>query len=105
MSDEIREADERFGRMISVTSPETMLGYHYWAIPIVNLMQKSHLFTRIVWTVARPWAYHMAYKMGSFEKDNLIGKVLMKIGTFISKSIGKSISSRNPEKLNQFANF
>jgi hypothetical protein len=105
MSDEIREADERFGRMISATSPETMLGYHYWAIPIVNLMQKSHLFTRIVWTVARPWAYHMAYKMGSFEKDNLIGKVLMKVGTFISKAIGKSISSRNPEKLNQFANF
>jgi hypothetical protein len=43
--------------------------------------------------------------MGSFEKDNLIGKVLMKVGTFISKAIGKSISSRNPEKLNQFANF
>ena len=105
MSDEIREADERFGRMISETSPETMLGYHYWAIPIVNLMQKSRLFTRIVWTVAKPWAYHMAYEMGSLEKDNLLGKVLMKVGAFISKAIGKSISSRNPGKVNQFANF
>jgi len=102
MSDEIREADERFGRMISATSPETMLGYHYWAIPIVNLMQKSRLFTKIVWTVARPWAYHMAYEMGSLETDNLLGKILMKVGAFISKAIGKSISSR---KSNQFANF
>jgi hypothetical protein len=105
MSDEIREADERFGRMISATSPETMLGYHYWAIPIVNLMQKSRLFTKIVWTVARPWAYHMAYEMGSFERDNLVGKALMKVGAFISKTIGKSISAKNPGKSNQFANF
>ena len=105
MSDEIREADERFGRMISATSPETMLGYHYWAIPIVNLMQKSRLFTRIVWAVARPWAYHMAYEMGSFEKDNLLGKILMKVGGFVSKTIGKSISAKNPGKSNQFANF
>ena len=105
MSDEIREADERFGRMISATSPETMLGYHYWAIPIVNLMQKSRLFTKIVWTVARPWAYHMAYEMGSFERDNLVGKALMKVGAFISKTIGKSISAKNPRKSNQFANF
>jgi hypothetical protein len=105
MPDEIREADERFGRMISATSPETMLGYHYWAIPIVNLMQKSRLFTRIVWAVARPWAYHMAYEMGSFEKDNLLGKILMKVGGFVSRVIGKSISSRNSRKSNQFANF
>ena len=105
MSDEIREADERFGRIISATSPETMLGYHYWAIPIVNLMQKSRLFTKIVWAVARPWAYHMAYEMGSLERDNLLGKVLMKVGAFISRTIGKSISAKNPGKLNQFANF
>jgi hypothetical protein len=105
MSDEIREADERFGRMISATSPETMLGYHYWAIPIVNLMQKSRLFTKIVWTVARPWAYHMAYEMGSLEKDNLLGKILMKVGGFVSRVIGKSISYRNSRKSNQFANF
>lgn len=105
MSDEIREADERFGRIISSTSPETMLGYHYWAIPIVNLMQKSRLFTKIVWAVARPWAYHMAYEMGALEKDNLLGKVLMKVGAFVSKIIGKSISSKNPRKLNQFTNF
>jgi hypothetical protein len=105
MPDEIREADERFGRMISATSPETMLGYHYWAIPIVNLMQKSRLFTKIVWAVARPWAYHMAYEMGSLEKDNLLGKILMKVGAFISKTIGKSISAKNPGKSNQFANF
>jgi hypothetical protein len=43
--------------------------------------------------------------MGSLEKDNLLGKVLMKVGAFISKTIGKSISAKNPRKSNQFANF
>jgi hypothetical protein len=47
----------------------------------------------------------MAYEMGSFERDNLVGKALMKVGAFISKTIGKSISAKNPRKSNQFANF
>jgi hypothetical protein len=29
----------------------------------------------------------------------------MKVGAFISRVIGKSIAAKNPEKLNQFANF
>ena len=103
----VPEAEQglQFGRMISATSPETMLGYYYWSTPIVNLMQKSRLFTKIVWVVARPWAYHMAYEMGTLEKDNLLGKILMKVGGFVSKTIGKSISAKNPRKSNQFANF
>jgi hypothetical protein len=105
MPDDIREADERFGRMISESSPETMAGYHYWAIPIVNLMKKSRLFTEIVWTVAKPWAYQMAYEMGAVEKGNLTGKLLMKVGIFVSKFIGRIISSKNPERLNKLTNF
>lgn len=105
MPDDIREADERFGRMISETSPETMAGYHYWAIPIVNLMRKSRLFTKIVWTVAKPWAYQMAYEMGAIEKGNVTGKILMKIGIFASNLIGKIISAKNPQVLNKLTNF
>lgn len=105
MPDEIREADEEFGRMISMTSPETMIGYHYWAIPIVNLMKKSNLFSRIVWFVAKPWAYQMAYEMGAVSKGNLVGKALMRLGILISKSIGKIITFKNPRKLNKLANF
>jgi hypothetical protein len=105
MPDDIREADERFGRMISETSPETMAGYHYWAIPIVNLMRKSRLFTKIVWTVAKPWVYQMAYEMGAIEKGNVTGKILMKIGIFASNLIGKIISAKNPQVLNKLTNF
>jgi len=105
MPDEIREADEEFGRMISMTSPETMIGYHYWAIPIVNLMRKSSLFSRIVWFVAKHWAYQMAYEMGTVSKGNPVGKVLMGLGILISKSIGKIITFKNPGKLNKLDNF
>ena len=105
MPNEIREADEEFGRIISATSPETMVGYHYWAIPIVGLMKKSSLFSKIVWFVAKPWAYQMAYEMGSIDKGNLAGKILMRFGIFISKSIGKIITLKNPGKLNKLANF
>jgi hypothetical protein len=105
MTNEIREADEEFGRIISSTSPETMIGYHYWAIPIVGLMKKSSLFSRIVWFVAKPWAYQMAYEMGVIDKGNLAGKILMRFGIFISKSIGKIITLKNPGKLNKLANF
>jgi hypothetical protein len=105
MPNEIREADEEFGRIISATSPETMVGYHYWAIPIVGLMKKSSLFSKIVWFVAKPWAYKMAYEMGAIDKGNLAGKILMRFGIFISKSIGKIITLKNPGKLNKLANF
>ena len=105
MPDEIREADEKFGRMILTQSPETMLGYHFWAIPIVNLMQKSRLFTRIVWVVAKPWAYQMAYEMGAIEKGNLVGKALMSFGIFASRLIGRSILSKDPGKMNKLAGF
>jgi len=105
MPDNIREADEKFGRMISGSSPETMIGYHYWAIPVVNLMKRSRLFTKIVWSVAKPWAYQMAYEMGAIEKGNVTGKFLMKIGIFASKLIGKIISAKNPQRLNKLTSF
>lgn len=91
MSNEIREADERFGDMMSKIDPEAMIGYHYWAVPVVNLMKNSRLFSKLVWAIAKPWSYQMAYEMGSVEKGNLTGKILMNIGIWISRKIGKRI--------------
>ena len=59
----------------------------------------------IVWFVAKPWAYQMAYEMGAIDKGNLAGKILMRFGILISKSIGKIITLKNPGKLNKLANF
>jgi hypothetical protein len=47
----------------------------------------------------------MAYEMGAIDKGNLVGKILMRFGIFISKSIGKIITLKNPGKLNKLANF
>lgn len=91
MSKEIRDADQKFGEMMASLRPEVMVGYHYWAVPIVGLMKKSKLFTRVVWMVAKPWAYQMAYEMGARSKENVVGKVLMKLGIWISEFIGKRI--------------
>ena len=41
--------------------------------------------------IATPWANHMAYTMGVEEKDNLAGKVIMKVGLFISRIAGRNL--------------
>lgn len=94
MSKEIREADERFGDMMARTNPEAMVGYHYWALPVVNLMKKSRLVSGVVWFFAKPWAYQMAYEMGEIERGNLTGKILMKLGVWISGLIGRRIMNK-----------
>ena len=102
MRDEIRNADEMFGRMIIETRPEVMIGYHTWALPIVDLMKKSKLFTRLVWFVAKPWAYQMAYEMGVRKQGSFVGKILMNFGIWASGIIGKikTSSSKGNKKIN-----
>ena len=83
------EADADFGKMLFLADPEVMIGYWRLATPIVNVMQKSKAFTFVVSLIAKPWAYHMAFLMGTKEKDNLIGKALMFVGKPLCRLIGK----------------
>jgi hypothetical protein len=79
------EADSRFGaRMPSVV----MDGYHVWAKPVVRMMQKSERVTKVVNTIAQPWAQEMAHIEGVEEEGSVVGKVLMVIGIPISALIG-----------------
>ena len=56
-------------------------GYRIIADPIVNLMQKSWLFTQLVRAFAMPWAYQMCHMVAPDKyKPNLIGKAVMAIG-------------------------
>lgn len=98
MSDHIRSADQRFGDMIWETRPEVMIGYHYWALGIVEKMKKSRMFTKAVWIFAKPWSEQMAFEMGSLDKGNWIGKVLMEIGIFFSGVIGRIITRKKMSK-------
>lgn len=103
MSDSIREADQKYGKMILETLPEVMIGYHYWATPIVGLMKKSKIFTDLVWIFAKPWSIQMAYEMGAVDKGNWIGKLLMKVGMFFSGMIGRRLIKKL--KLKNFRNL
>ena len=90
LSDSIFEADQAFGDLLIVEDPEVMIGYTLWATPVVNLMQKSKMFTRVVYVIAKPWAEQMAYEMGVRTKENLIGKMIMTIGKPFCRLVSKA---------------
>ena len=78
MSDELKDFSHRYGSEIS---PEIYEGYLVVAKPIVELMQKSKWFTRLVAKFALPWAFNMAnkYKPKQYPKT-LIGALVMILG-------------------------
>jgi len=90
LSEEIYKADNEFGKSLP---HEVLKGYHIWAIPIVKIMRKSKLITKIVFIFARPWVLEMAYRMGIRKKGNFVGEVMLIIGVPICGAIGK-IASR-----------
>jgi hypothetical protein len=95
MTKEIYEADQLFGQNLWKQSPETMIGYHFWAIPVVSLMKKSKLATFIAHKIATPWAKQMAYEMCVTDKSSLIGSILMGIGLPLCHVVGTIVKKFN----------
>jgi len=91
LSDEIYEADSEYAKRIH---HYVISGYHFWAKPLVRLMQKSKLATSIVKPIIMAWAYEMAYKMDVTDKPNYFGKVLEAIGIPICYAIGFILDKR-----------
>ena len=108
MDENIYKADEAFGYVLRETDPEVYEGYLEWARHVVRWLDgdtpdlmfwirdpekrrevEHRLTTKITYTIATPWAEHMAYLMGYSEKDNLAGKIIMKIGKPISRLVKK----------------
>lgn len=85
LSDEIMEKDKAYGEKLFIESPETVIGYHLWAKPLVKLMQKSTKLTKVVSWFAIPWALNMS------GKSNLLGKILQNTGEPLCKLIGKCV--------------
>lgn len=84
--DETLALDDLFGR----SQPEdVMKGYHFLAIPVVKLMQKSELITNIVAFFAVPWSQHMTHIINDSYEDDLFGRILMNLGKSSCKLIGK----------------
>lgn len=57
-------------------SKTTVRGYHYWAIPYVELMRKHAFFEKIMFPIAKYRAIELAYQMNVVEKGSLRGKLI-----------------------------
>jgi len=89
MDETIWKADEAFGQDLSDNHRDVLLGYQLWAKPVVKWMQKSTTVTRIVASIATPWSYEMAYRMGARDKGSVEGKILMFVGVPVCRAIGR----------------
>lgn len=85
LSDAIWQADGEFG---AKQSPQLMAGYHFWAKPVVKLMQRSEAVYRIVRVPALRWAQYMAFKQGVTTKSDLIGAVIHNLGAPLCVVLG-----------------
>ncbi len=79
MDDETYHLDELFGARLQ---DHILDGYRCWANPVVKLMQKSKLFTKIVSIPALKWADSMA------GKPNFIGDMILIGGLQLCSFIG-----------------
>lgn len=54
----------------------TVRGYHFWAIPYVELMRRRPLAEKVMYPLAKYRAIELAYQMGVIEKGSLRGKLI-----------------------------
>jgi hypothetical protein len=114
LSDEIYQADEKFGHWLRQTDPDAYYGYLKWARVVVDWMsnegpqcmfwiqnkdernaRQKAMAVRWAKRIATPWAQHMAYKMGVLKEDNRAGRYIMNIGIAVSRLIGKFVKHTN----------
>ncbi len=91
MPERVWRADQAFGRRLSVSDPNTVVGYHAWAPTVVHLMKSSSIATSFVALFALPWAKEMAYRMGVETTGSLFGRTVMYIGMPICRAVGSSL--------------
>ena len=101
MDEVIFKADQAFGMHLRNNNREALVGYHFWAKPVVSLMQKSSAFTQMVNVLARPWSYEMAHRMGTRDKGSFVGKLLMDAGVPICRGIGRAVMRAGNPRLQE----
>jgi hypothetical protein len=89
MDEEIYGYDYMYGAALFKKSPETILGYHKLALPVVDLMSKSALFTHFINLFAKPWSIYMASTINTSIKASLFGKCIDVFGRTVCKFVGK----------------
>jgi len=80
-------------------SPTMVKGYHFWAIPYVQLMRKSPLATAVIDPFASWRALEISYRMGNRTKPHLRGRLVRLIGEPICWMLGWMIEALAGEYL------
>ncbi|HEX3047019.1 MAG TPA: RHS repeat-associated core domain-containing protein [Bacillota bacterium] len=88
MDKDIFTIDEKFADNLKENFPYVVIGYQFWAKPVVGYMKKSRAFTNFVYTIAKPWTYEMAHLMDKSRKGNIVGGIIMFLGVPLCWLIG-----------------
>ena len=83
LSDEVFKADQAFGRYAMRRYPNCLWGYYFVATPIVALMKRSKLITKVVSIPALHWAQWM------FDGNDDIGFAINVLGSMFCWPFGK----------------
>ena len=89
--------DNQFGDIVEREDPTLLEGYHAWAKPMIEWMDRGSLLSKIylhAWVIpfTRSWAQHIAHKMEpETHRDNLIGRFMYNAGVPISRFIGNRL--------------
>ena len=100
LSDEVWKHDAAFGNWVQNNQPEVLDGYHAWAIPMVDWIERGSLLSKVwfyAWVLpfTSCWAKHIAHKIDpDNHKDNLIGRFMLTIGVPTCRFIGKMLKDK-----------
>jgi hypothetical protein len=100
LSDDVWKHDAAFGNWVQNNEPEVLDGYHAWAIPMVDWIEKGSLLSKVwfyswVLPFTSCWAKHIAHKMDpDNHKDNLVGRFMLTIGVPTCRFIGKMLKDK-----------
>ena len=84
LSEELWNADERYGDMMFDKDPRLVIGYQMWARKVVKFMKENPNNTKLAYWLFKPWTEYMGYKMGVVEKPTLRGRFTNWIGSQFS---------------------
>jgi len=73
----------------------TRLGYHYWAEPLVRVMERSPAMTDLLKPIGLAWGKHMSFVMGVGEEDDAVGRVVSDLGVSESQALGLWLQHHN----------
>jgi hypothetical protein len=80
-------------------SETTVRGYHYWAIPYVNLMRRSKMAEAIMRPIAQWRAQELAYQMGVVDKGSVKGKLVRLVLEPVCYAIGCMVEQKDFNQL------